>query len=241
MERMSDTAWMPSSAEPIAQYQPKTAEPVQQSQGNSIINAVTQPLAQTLTGQSMQNRIMDISGTPIPQSTSAPFDAGIQIGSNPFFRASDIAQRFVGGAVGNLADQVTTPSNLMLGAALSKGASMLANNPTTRRFLQTQLPTLSKDLLAANPMEPIYKTINGIQADITKPLPPNASRLVQIGSDLKDSIQDAISTLGEKYKPLVGENPLTPEEVSSVLPDKIASKLGIDPSQIKTTADSWSA
>lgn len=239
---------MPPSAEPVAgsstdKWMPNSAEPVQQPQAksNPIISALTQPLAQTLTGKSMQNRIMDISGTPIPSYVNRPFDAGVQIGSNPLFRANDIAQKFVGGMVGNLADQVTTPSNLMLGAVLSKGAGMLANNPITRRFLQTQLPTLSTDLLAANPMEPIYKTINGIQADITKPLPPSAPRLVQIGTDLKDSIQQAIDTLGAKYKPLVGENPLTPDEVLSALPEKVATKLGIDLTNIKTTADLWQA
>lgn len=244
---MSNTTWMPSSAEPVSnqandKWMPISAEPVvQQKQVNPIINAITQPLAKTITGDTLQNRIMDMSGTPIPNVPGTPFDRGVQIASNPIFRANDIAQRFVGGMAGNLADQVTTPSNLALGGILAKGAGMLANNPVTRRFLQTQLPTLSQDLLASNPMDPIYKTINGIQADITKPLPPNAPRLVQIGNDLKDSIQSAIDTLGAKYKPLVGENPLTPEEVSSALPEKIASKLGINPADIKTTADLWQA
>jgi hypothetical protein len=118
---------------------------------------------------------------------------------------------------------------------------MMANNPTTRRFLQTQLPVLSKKLLADNPMSPVYKEVHGMMVDIMKPLPPKPSALVEKGLKVVSSVQNTIDEMGKKYAPLVGNNRLTVDEVAKVLPEEIGESLGVKTGGIRTTADLWVA
>lgn len=159
----------------------------------------------------------------------------------PFSKSKSMVGQMIPELAGDLLEFGTKPSSYIAPKVISKGLGAMANNPATRRFLQTQTPTLAKKLLAENPMQPVYKTINDMQVDITKPLPPTSPKLVKTGKKIVDSVNEVLDSMGKQYNKLVGKNPLTSEEVSSVLPSKIAKKIGIKISEIKTTEDLWQA
>jgi len=229
--------------------QSNTQNPIMSAIGNYFQNAqpafklaISQP--QTFLGMPAINK----NGSPmmpdqLNQQTNQPWsdiyrNAALKM---PFAQSTSMAGQMVPEAVGMGLDLATRPSSYIAPYIMAKGATAMANNPMTRRFLQTQLPTFSKPLIDANPMEPIYKMVNGIQADITKPLPPDNTRLVGIGKNIVSAINDTMDNFGDQYKNLVGSNPVSQEEVLAASPSKFLSKIGINPDDIKTTADVWQA
>lgn len=145
-------------------------------------------------------------------------------GSNSTNMAGQIIPQLAGIAL----DIGTRPSSAVIPKVIGAGANAMANNPATRRFLQTQLPTLSKGLLDSNPMAPVYKEIDGIQRDITKPLPSKPSKLVKDGQKLVDAVHETMDNLGGQYGKIL--EPFYKNKVDiSDLPQKDLKQLGLIP------------
>lgn len=153
---------------------------------------------ETLMGQT-------ISPQAIDQSTGGEYSdiyrrAALPLpGANSTNVAGQMIPQIVGGAI----DIASRPSSAVL-AGVGKYANPLvgklaSSSPAFRRFLQLRVPTFSKQILADNPMAPVYKVIQGVPRDITKPLPPESPKLVRQGQKLVDAVHETMDNLGEQY------------------------------------------
>lgn len=167
-----------------------------------------------------------ISPQQIEQTTGGDFADIYRRANLPGSNSTNIAGQMIPQIVGGVIDPMNILAGVVATPALGVFGKGMANNPATRRFLQTQLPSLSKGVLKNNPMAPIYKVIDGIERDITKPLPPKAGKLVQQGQKLVNSVQETMSNLGEEYGKTL--KPFYNKKVNvSSLPQQTLEDLGL--------------
>lgn len=153
---------------------------------------------ETLTGQA-------IPPQAIEQSTGGDYADIYRRAALPLpgTQSTNVGGQMIPQIAGGAIDLATRPSTV-IGAQAAKVAGPLmqklaTSSPAFRRFLQIQTPNLSKQFLADNPMAPVYKTIQGIPRDITKPLPPNSPKLVKQGQKLVDAVHETMDNLGDQY------------------------------------------
>jgi len=146
----------------------------------------------------------------------------------PFAKSTSTAGQMVPQVAGMALDIGTRPSSYAGAYVIPKGMGALATNPVTRRWLQIHTPTLSKALLEANPVEPVYKTIKGIPRDITKPLPKESGKLVKLGESIVKNVNETIDNFRGQYhnlvKPFYKKN-LSSNDLSS-LPKELVKEMG---------------
>lgn len=147
----------------------------------------------------------------------------------PGAKSSNIAGQMIPEIAGTMLDIGTRPSAVIAPKVAGEALKLAVNTPATRRFMQTQLPTLSKELLDKNPMAPVYKTIDGIQRDITRPLPMKPGKLVRQGQKLVNSIQETMDNLGGQYQKTL--EPFYKNKVSNFggINNADLESIGIDP------------
>lgn len=207
---VEDKASTGTSSTDWEQYAVGTAEePKQapQSAFSKFLNAAVNPVTKTM-------------GIGAPSDFTNPASAQLAYEGKP-------VQAFTAGFAGDLADAYSSPLGLVTGG-VSKMAPQLSKIPAFRRFLQAKLPKISEGLLKKNPMAPIYKELDGIQRDMTKPLPPKPGKLVMQGRKLVDSVHGTLDKMGQQYdeflKPFYGKK----ADISD-LPQEALQDLGLIP------------
>lgn len=193
--------------------------------------ALSQP--QTLAGQA-------ISPEQLQKATSSEYADIYRQAGLPGSQSTNMAGQMIPQAAGLALDIASRPSSLIGSAIASPIGNAMANNPTTRRFLMNQLPTLSKGIIEANPMAPIYKEVNKMMVDITKPLPKAQTKLVKTGQKLVDSIQSTMTSLGKEYGKMYEPFYNTKVNTFAGIPNKELEAIGIDPTK-STVKDLWEA
>lgn len=169
-----------------------------------------------------------ISPDKINQTTGSEYSDLYRRANLPGSNSTSMMGQMIPQIAGMALDIGTRPSSAIAPAVMGAGANAMANNPATRRFLQNQMPTLSKGLIEANPMAPVYKEINGIQRDITKPLPSSPTKLVKQGQKLVDAVHETMDTLGGQYGKILEPFYKTKIDISD-LPHKDLKQLGLIP------------
>lgn len=187
-----------------------------------------------------------ISPEAIQQSTSSDYADIYRRSALPLpgTQSTNVGGQLIPEIAGGLLDIASRPSTAVAGYILPKAGTALGNamaqNPTTRRFLANTLPTFSKDLLKNNPMSPVYKTINGIQQDITQPLTKNTGALVKQGQKLVDAVHETMDNLGAEYGKVL--KPFYDKQVDvSRLPMDKLKELGVidENATTATVEDLW--
>ena len=93
-------------------------------------------------------------------------------GALPFAKSTKTAGQLIPQVAGELLEFGTKPSTYITAGVAPWLAKKAAVIPMTRRFLARQTPTLSKKLLAKNPIQPQYKDTPFGKVDITQPYKP---------------------------------------------------------------------
>lgn len=157
----------------------------------------------------------------------------------PFAKSTSVAGQLVPQIAGGALNLGTRPSTYITAGLAPLAGKAAAVTPATRRFLQTQTPTLAKALLNKYPIDPIYKVVKGLRVDITKPL-PKGGKLVQTGRALVDTVNTTIGKFRQQYsdllKPFV--DTVLPEENLAVLPKGLLKKLDLG-KKTTTIGDLW--
>jgi hypothetical protein len=163
-----------------------------------------------------------------------------QAGVLPFAKSQSTLGQLVPEALGGMIDVGTRPSSYIAAYATPKIAEQAALNPTTRRWLAKNTPTLASKLLETNPVKPIWKNINGMTVDITQPLPDESGVIAKTGRDLVSKVESLVNNAKSTYdgilEPHYGN--IVPESDVSSIPKGILEDLGIDPTKT-TIQDLW--
>jgi len=139
----------------------------------------------------------------------------------PFSRSSRFLPQLGIETAGTMLDFGTKPSSYVGAYAGQKIPLAMARNPATRRWLQIHTPTLSKWLLEANPVEPVYKEVGGMKVDITKPLPQKSEWLTQQAEKLVGSIDETLKMRGDSLRLICNLNGITPSQKHLNFPQKV--------------------
>jgi hypothetical protein len=202
--------------------------------------ALTQP--ETMLGRpALGKGGIPLTPEQLEEQVNKPWDTIYRDAGLPFSKSTSMAGQMIPQIAGMALDIGTRPSAMIAPPVIGAAGKAMANNPVTRRFLQTQLPTLSKKLLSDNPIKSVYKEIDGFLQNITKPLAKSPEKLVSKGVKVAESINKTIDKIGEKYTPLVGKEPLKTTEVIDIIPAEIGDKLGVKVEQITNTSELWKA
>ena len=115
----------------------------------------------------------------------------------------------------------------------------MALNPATRRYIQRNMPNMAKNLLQNNPVEPVMRNVNGMNVDITKPLPDESGNIAKIGRSWVGKIHGLVKSWRNKYGKLLKPfyEKAVPDEQISNLPPKVLEELGYKAATPATTAE----
>lgn len=184
-----------------------------------------------------------ISPEAIAQSTGGEYSdiyrrAAMPLpGANSTNMAGQMIPQVMGGAI----DIASRPSSVAIGYAGKYATPIMgklaSTSPAFRRFLQLRVPTLSAKVLADNPMAPVYKTIQGIPRDITKPLAPDSPKLVKQGQKLVDAVQETMDNLGNQYGKTLEPFYANKATLSGISKNQLKA-IGLD-SKTATVEDLW--
>lgn len=159
----------------------------------------------------------------------------------PGANSTNIAGQMIPQMAGGVIDIASRPSSAAIGYAGKYVAPIVgklaATSPSFRRFLQLRLPTLSAKVLADNPMAPVYKTIQGIPRDITKPLAPDSPKLVKYGQKLVDSVHETMDNLGNQYGKTLEPFYKNKANISGISKEQLKA-IGLNP-KTSTVEDLW--
>lgn len=153
---------------------------------------------ETLLGQT-------ISPDAIAQSTSGEYSDIYRRAAMPLpgANSTNIGGQMIPQLAGGAIDIASRPSSVIIAGTAKYASPMVgklaSTSPAFRRFLQLRVPTFSAKILEDNPMAPVYKTIQGVPRDISKPLPPNSPKLVKQGQKLVDAVHETMDNLGNQY------------------------------------------
>jgi len=191
---------------------------------------------ETLMGQT-------ISPEAIAQSTGGEYSdiyrrAAMPLpGANSTNMAGQMIPQLAGGAI----DIASRPSSAVMAVGAKYAAPIIgklaSSSPSFRRFLQLRTPTLSAKVLADNPMAPIYKTIQGVPRDITKPLAPDSPKLVRQGQKLVDAVHETMDNLGNQYGKTLEPFYTNKATVSGISKEQMKA-IGLNP-KTATVEDLW--
>lgn len=135
-------------------------------------------------------------------------------------------QSFTAGIAGDLANVYSAPLSLATAGASRLVPVLGKTSAGFRRFLSYRTPVLSGKFLADNPMAPVYKVIQGIPRDITKPLPKAPELLVKQGKKLVDAVHETMDVLGDQYGKILEPSYKKVIQISDDLKEPL-QKLGI--------------
>lgn len=90
----------------------------------------------------------------------------------PGAKSQTIAGQLIPEVAGTMLEFGTKPSTYFIPQVFKKATVGATQVPFLRRFLARQTPTLSKSLLAKNPIEPVFKDTDFGKVDITQPYKP---------------------------------------------------------------------
>lgn len=194
---------------------------------------------ETLVGQ-------NVSPDQIAKTTGGEFSDIYRRAAMPLpgAQSTNIGGQMLPQIAGGAIDLASRPSTAIGGYVAGKAAPIVgklaSSNPAFRRFLQLRVPTLTKKILDEFPMAPIYKEIQGIPRDITKPLPANSPKLVKQGQKLVDAVHETMDNLGAQYsKTLEPFYKTKVADFGGLKPSQL-KKVGIDPNKA-TVEDIWKA
>lgn len=108
----------------------------------------------------------------IERTTQLPWADIYRETNLPFSKSTTMAGQMIPQVAGELLEFGTKPSTYIAAGVAPWIAKEMTQIPMTRRFLARELPTLSKNLLAKNPLQPVYKDTPFGKVDITQPYKP---------------------------------------------------------------------
>ena len=113
-----------------------------------------------------------ITSQELERTTNLPWADVYRESNLPFSKSTTMAKQMLPQVAGELLEFGTKPSTYITAGVVPWLAKKAAIIPITRRFLARQMPTLSKTLLAKNPIQPQYKDTPFGKVDITQPYKP---------------------------------------------------------------------